>query len=76
MSPVQRICRISALNLEEFLQIKEKRGISKDSWTAGEVVASFEYLKERMKELKISKETLKSYGCDFDAFKNLYFSVA
>ncbi len=75
MSPVERICKISKINLEDFLEIKEKRGITKDSWTAGEIVASFEYLKLRMKELRISKETLKKYGCDFDAYKELYFSV-
>lgn len=76
LSPVERICRISRMNLEEFLRIKNKRGITKDSWTAGEIVASFEYLKERMKELRISKETLMEYGCDFNAYRELYFSVA
>ena len=32
--------------------------------------------KERMKELRLSKETLRENGVDFDAFKKLYFSVA
>lgn len=73
-----RICKIMKLNLVEYQTKAEKAGgiVEKDSWLAGQIVASFEYLKERMKDLRISKETLRENGVDFDAFKKLYFSVA
>lgn len=78
LSPTERICKIMKLHLVEFQTKAEKAGgtVEKNSWLAGEIVASFEYLKERMKDLRISKETLRENGVDFDAFKKLYFSVA
>ncbi len=72
-SPEQRLAKIAALDLEEFIRVKNKRGLSE--WNKGEIQAGFEYLKERMKELKLSKQKLMELGCDFEAYKNLYFSV-
>lgn len=76
MNPVQRICRIIALDLEEFLRIEKERGISRDSWTAGEIIASYEYLRERMQQLRFTKKELKQYGCNYSELRRLYFSVA
>lgn len=78
LSPTERICKVMRYNFAEYSAKAEKAGgtVEKNSWLAGQIVASFEYLKERMKELRISKETLRENGVDFDAFKKLYFSVA
>lgn len=76
MTPKERICRISTLNLAEYLQESNGKEIAKDSWLAGKIVASFEYLRERMSELSLSREEMQSYGLDFNAFRKLYFSVA
>ena len=76
MPPVQRICKIMALNLQEFLRIEKERGVSKDSWTAGEIVASYEYLRLRMQELRFDKKEFKKYGFDYAELRRLYFAVA
>ena len=73
-SPEIRIAKIAALVLEEFQRIISKRGMSE--WTAGEIIAGFQYLKLRMKELNLSKQKLMELGCDYEAYKNLYFSAA
>lgn len=76
MPPVQRICKIMALNLQEFLRIEKERGISRYSWTAGEIIASYEYLRERMQELRFDKKEFKKYGLDYAELRRLYFAVA
>ena len=76
MTPKERICRISRLNLAEFIEESKGKPIDKDSWLAGKIVASFEYLRERMTELKLSRDEMLRYGLDFSEFRKLYFSVA
>lgn len=77
LSPTERICKVMRYNFAEYSAKAEKAGgtVEKNSWLAGQIIASFEYLKERMKELRISKETLAENGINFDSFRKLYFSV-
>ena len=76
MTPEERICTIARLNLDNFISESKGKDIAKDSWLAGKIVASFEYLRERANELRLSKEMMLQYGLDFGAFRKLYFSVA
>lgn len=76
MTPEERICKIASLDLAEFIAESKGNEIAKDSWLAGKIVASFEYLRERASELRLSKEMMLQYGLDFAAFRKLYFSVA
>ena len=61
MTPEERICKIARLDLAEFISESKGNEIAKDSWLAGEIVASFEYLRERANELRLSKEMMLQY---------------
>lgn len=79
MEPKKRCLTISRVNFREISRKVEKLGgiakLDKNSWLAGEIVAGFEFLKERMKNLRISKDDLDQNGIDFKLFRSYYFAA-
>lgn len=79
MEPKKRALTISRVDFWEIKRKIEKLGgidhFDKNSWLAGEIIASFEFLKERMKNLRISKDELTQNGIDFKLFRSYYFAA-
>ena len=78
-TPAERCCTIIRVRLNDISRQIEKLGgencLDKNSWLAGEIIANFEFLKERMKDLRISKEVLSANGIDFKKFRTYYFAA-
>lgn len=75
ISPEERTCKVARVRLED-LRVKLSKGFAtaeqkqnficeRDSW--------FQHLKDRMKELRISKETLESFGLDWKSCKSFAY---
>lgn len=79
MSPKKRCLTICRVNFREINRKIEKLGgiakLDNNSWLAGEIIASFDFLKERMKNLRISKDELTQNGIDFKLFRSYYFAA-
>ena len=75
MSADERACKVARVKFED-LRVKLSKGFAtaeqkqnficeRDSW--------FQHLKDRMKELRISKETLESFGLDWKSCKSFAY---
>lgn len=74
---VERVCKFAKFDLEE-LQRKLSRGFENETQKENFINERdywFMHLKEKMKEFKISKETLQSFGLDFKAAKSFYYQT-
>lgn len=74
---VERVCKFARFDFEE-LQRKLSRGFA-DAEQKENFLFEREHwfmcLKEKMKDLRISKETLQSFGLDFKAAKSFYYQA-
>ena len=74
---VERVCKFARFDMEE-LQRKLSRGFA-DAEQKENFIWEREHwfmrLKEKMKDLRISKETLQSFGLDFKAAKSFYYQA-
>ena len=74
---VERVCKFAKFDLEE-LQRKLSRGFEDETQKENFIWERdhwFMRLKEKMKELRISKETLLSFGFDFKAAKSFAYQT-
>ena len=74
---VERVCKFAKFDLEE-LQRKLSRGFEDETQKENFIWERdhwFMRLKEKMKENRISKETLQSFGLDFKAAKSFYYQA-
>ena len=74
---VERVCKFAKFDLEE-LQRRLSRGFEDETQKENFINERdywFMHLKEKMKEFKISKETLQSFGLDFKAAKSFYYQT-
>lgn len=77
LSPEERTCKVARVRLEDlraklskgFVSAEQKQNFicERDSW--------FQHLKDRMKELRISKETLESFGLDWKSCKSFAYQT-
>lgn len=74
---VERVCKFAKFDLEE-LQRKLSRGFEDETQKENFLFERehwFMHLKERMKDLRISKETLQSFGLDWKVCKSFYYQA-
>ena len=75
--PVERTCKLARFTMEE-LQKKLSNGFADDEQRQNFLQDRerwFTHLKSRMKELRISKETLDSFGLSWKAAKSFAYQV-
>ena len=74
---VERVCKFARFDMEE-LQRKLSHGFA-DAEQKENFLFEREHwfmrLKEKMKDLRISKDTLQSFGLDFKAAKSFYYQA-
>lgn len=74
---LERACKFARWEFEE-LREKLSKGFQDESQKENFLVERehwFMHLKERMKDLRISKETLQTFGLDFKAAKSFYYQA-
>lgn len=74
---LERACKFARWEFEE-LKEKLSKGFQDESQKENFLIERehwFAHLKEKMKDLRISKETLQSFGLDFKAAKSFYYQA-
>ena len=74
---LERACKFARWEFEE-LKEKLSKGFQDESQKENFLIERehwFMHLKERMKDLRISKETLQTFGLDFKAAKSFYYQA-
>lgn len=74
---VERVCKFARFDFEE-LQRKLSHGFEDETQKENFLFERehwFMHLKNKMKDLRISKETLQSFGLDFKAAKSFYYQA-
>ena len=74
---VERICKFAKFDFEDLqkLQVKVSAGKADKANFLWQLESWYKKLKSDMKEYRLSKDTLLSYGLDFKAATNFYFAV-
>lgn len=74
---IERICKFSRFDFEDLqkLQAKVSAGKADKAYFLWQLESWYNKLKSDMKEYRLSKETLSSYGLDFKAATNFYFAA-
>ena len=57
----------------EYKETVDKKGLSLD--ICHEIISGYNILRERMANLRISKEEMKKYRLDFSEVRKMYFSA-
>jgi hypothetical protein len=74
---IERVCKFARFDFEE-LQRKLSRGFADAEQKVNFLFERehwFMHLKGKMRDLRISKETLQSFGLDFKAAKSFYYQA-
>ena len=76
MEPVERVCKFALYEMQD-LQHNLSKAKSEEQRLFVKSLREvwFSHLKEMMREMRISKETLMTFGLDFKAAKNFYFQT-
>ena len=74
---VERICKFAKFDFEDLqkMQVKVSAGKADKANFLWQLESWYKKLKSDMKEYRLSKETLLSYGLDFKAATNFYFAA-
>ena len=74
---VERICKFAKFDFEDLqkMQVKVSAGKADKANFLWQLESWYKKLKSDMKEYRLSKETLSSYGLDFKAATNFYFAA-
>lgn len=74
---IERICKFARFDFEDLqkLQAKVSAGKADKANFLWQLESWYKKLKSDMKEYRLSKETLSSYGLDFKAATNFYFAA-
>lgn len=74
---IERICKFAKFDFEDLqkLQVKVSAGKADKANFLWQLESWYKKLKSDMKEYRLSKETLSSYGLDFKAATNFYFAA-
>ena len=74
---VERICKFARFDFEDLqkMQVKVSAGKADKANFLWQLESWYKKLKSDMKEYRLSKETLSSYGLDFKAATNFYFAA-
>lgn len=74
---VERLCKFARFDFEDLqkMQAKVSAGKADKANFLWQLESWYKKLKSDMKEYRLSKETLSSYGLDFKAATNFYFAA-
>lgn len=74
---VERICKFARFDFEDLQKLQAKVSAGKADKTSflWQLESWYKKLKSDMKEYRLSKETLSSYGLDFKTATNFYFAA-
>ena len=73
MDKVRRAVTLSKVDFMTFQDTLDKKGFSEDICL--DIVSGYETLRERMSELRISKDDMMKYRLDFKKVREMYFSA-
>ena len=73
MDKIQRAITLSKVDFMTLEETLKKKGYNKD--ICYEIISSYDLLRERMSNLRISKEEMKKYRLDFSEVRKMYFSA-
>jgi len=76
MEPVERVCKFALYDMQDLQHnLSKAKSEEQKLFVKSLREVWFSHLKEMMKELKISKETLMTFGLDWKVAKNFYFQT-
>ena len=73
MDKIQRAITLSKVDFMTLEETLKKKGYNND--ICYEIISSYDLLRERMSNLRISKEEMKKYRLDFSEVRKMYFSA-
>ena len=73
MDKIQRAITLSKVDFMTLEETLKKKGYNND--ICYEIISSYDLLRERMANLRISKEEMKKYRLDFSEVRKMYFSA-
>lgn len=73
MNKIQRAITLSKVDFMTLEETLKKKGYNND--ICHEIISSYDLLRERMANLRISKEEMKKYRLDFSEVRKMYFSA-
>ena len=73
MDKIQRAITLSKVDFATYKETIDKKGFSLD--ICHEIISGYNLLRERMANLRISKEEMKKYRLDFSEVRKMYFSA-
>lgn len=73
MDKVRRAVTLSKVDFMFYQETLDKKGFSEDICL--DIVSGYETLRERMSELRISKDDMMKYRLDFKKVREMYFSA-
>ena len=73
MDKIQRAITLSKVDFMTLDETLKKKGYNND--ICYEIISSYDLLRERMSNLRISKEEMKKYRLDFSEVRKMYFSA-
>lgn len=73
MNKIQRAITLSKVDFMTLEETLKKKGYNND--ICYEIISSYDLLRERMSNLRISKEEMKKYRLDFSEVRKMYFSA-
>ena len=73
MDKVRRAVTLSKVDFMFYQETLDKKGFSEDICL--DIVSGYETLRERMSELRISKDEMMKYRLDFKKVREIYFSA-
>lgn len=73
MDKIQRAITLSKVDFATYKETIDKKGLSLD--ICHEIISGYNLLRERMANLRISKEEMKKYRLDFSEVRKMYFSA-
>ena len=73
MDKIQRAITLSKVDFMTLEETLKKKGYNND--ICYEIISSYDLLRERMSNLRISKDEMKKYRLDFSEVRKMYFSA-